>query len=308
MRSDATPSILTEEIPMADSKKRASSSQSKTDKTHSEANHTAITTAANAMRDNGFGGPYVAAMILGTGLGNLADDLSDVKTMLYSDIPGFPTATVSGHAGHVVAGKLEGKPVIIFQGRSHYYETGKPDAMRIPIGVLSQLGSPPLLITNAAGSTRADIRPGSLVALRDHINFTGLNPLIGESGDERFVPMNKAYDTALMYRLKQAAQVAGITLHDGVYMWFAGPSFETPAEIRMARTLGADLVGMSTVPEVILARRYGLRVAGVSVVTNLAAGVEGATPGHSETRSVATTASVALRRIVRHFAAGLDHA
>ncbi len=286
---------------MSDSKRRKVSTQ-----TQSELNHEAITNAANAMRDNGFGGPYVVAMILGTGLGNLADDLSNVKTMLYSDIPGFPKATVSGHAGHVVAGTLEGKPVIIFQGRSHYYETGKADAMRLPIGVLSQLGSPPLLITNAAGSTKADIRPGSLVALRDHINFTGLNPLIGESGDERFVPMNKAYDTGLMYRLKQASQATGITLHDGVYMWFAGPSFETPAEIRMARTLGADLVGMSTVPEVILARRYGLRVAGISVVTNLAAGVEGATPDHSETRSVATTASVALRRIVRHFAAGLD--
>jgi purine-nucleoside phosphorylase len=293
---------------MADSKTTRASKHTPPDKTMSDKNELLIDKAAKALIDKGFGGPYVLAMVLGTGLGKLTDDLTDVKTLLYSDIPGFPDAKVSGHNGHLVAGKLEGKPVLILQGRSHYYETGQVDAMRIPIGVLARIGSPPLLLTNAAGSARADIRPGSLVLLRDHINFTGLNPLIGESGDERFVPMNAAYDTSLGWRLKQAGQATGIALHDGVYMWFAGPSFETPAEIRMARTLGADIVGMSTVPEVILARRYGLRVGAISVVTNLAAGVEGSRPSHTDTRDTATTASAALRRIVRHFAASLDHA
>lgn len=263
--------------------------------------------AAQVLVDNGFGGPFACAMILGTGLGNLINDLEDARELAYAKIPGFPKSGVSGHAGRVVAGKLEGREVLIFQGRAHYYETGDPAAMRVPIALLAALGSPPLIITNACGSLSLDLRPGSLVAIKDHINFSGLNPLIGEEGDARFVSLVDAYDYTLRQKLKRAASVAGITLNEGVYMWFSGPSFETPAEVRMAKMLGADLVGMSTVPEVILARRYKLRVVAISVVTNLAVGIEGANPSHAETRGVAAMSLVSLRRVLRTFMNVVDH-
>jgi purine-nucleoside phosphorylase len=180
--------------------------------------------------------------------------------------------------------------------------------MRIPIGVIAALGKPPLLLTNASGAISPRTPPGSLVCITDHINFSGANPLIGESSDARFVPMNAAYDPVLRARLHAAAERAGTPLGEGVYMWFSGPSFETPAEIRAARVLGADLVGMSTVPEVILARFYGLEVAGLSVVTNLAAGIEDAAPSHAETKRVGAQASTRLRRLVHAFAASFDEA
>ena len=151
--------------------------------------------------------------------------------------------------------------MLLLQGRAHYYETGDAAAMQVPIGVVAALGAPPLLLTNAAGSIKLDLRPSSLVAITDHINLSGSNPLIGDRSDARFVNLTGAYDERLRKKLKLAATAAGISLHEGVYMWFSGPSFETPAEIRMAKTLGADLVGMSTVPEVILARYFGLKVA-----------------------------------------------
>lgn len=264
--------------------------------------------AAGVLLERGFGGPYVCAMILGTGLGNIAADLTHVQELPFADIPHFPRSGVSGHDGKLIAGRLDGRSVLIYQGRAHYYETGDAAAMRVPVGVLTAIGSPPLLITNAAGSLKQDKRPGSLVLLKDHINFSGLNPLIGESGDARFVPMTDAYDRGLRKRIKAAAALAGMSLGEGVYMWFSGPSFETPAEVKMAALLGADLVGMSTVPEVILARRYGLRVAGISVVTNMAAGIEGASPSHGETRDVAAMSSATLRRILRSFVQGYEHA
>jgi purine-nucleoside phosphorylase len=264
--------------------------------------------AAQVLVDNGFGGPFACAMILGTGLGNLANDLEGARELPYSKIPGFPTNSVSGHEGRIVAGKLEGREVLIFQGRAHYYETGDAAAMRIPIALLAALGSPPLIITNACGSLNFDIRPGSLVSIKDHINFSGLNPLIGETGDARFVSMVDAYDSALRQKLKRAAIVAGITMNEGIYMWFSGPSFETPAEVKMAKMLGADLVGMSTVPEVIIARRYNIRVVAISVVTNLAVGIEGANPTHAETRGVAAMSLVSLRRVLRTFMNVFEHA
>ena len=153
-----------------------------------------------------------------------------------------------------------------------------------------------------------DIRPPSLVLITDHINYSGMNPLFSDRTDGRFVSMNGAYDERLRKKLKLAAITSGMTLHEGVYMWFSGPSFETPAEVKVARTLGADLVGMSTVPEVILARYYGLRVAAVSVVTNLAAGIGGASPSHQDTQGQAAGASAALRRLIRAFGSGLDDA
>jgi purine-nucleoside phosphorylase len=178
--------------------------------------------------------------------------------------------------------------------------------MRVPIGVVRELGIPVIVLTNAAGSVSADIRPGSLVSIRDHINLAGANPLMRDHTEGRFVSLTGAYDADLRRTLQRAAAKAGLEVPEGVYAWFSGPSFETPAEIRMTQILGGDLVGMSTVPEVILARYYGLRVAAISLVTNLAAGIEGASPSHQETKDTAAEASAKFRRLIRSFVAELS--
>lgn len=241
------------------------------------------------------------AIVLGTGLGAVAEDIQDAIRISYADLPGFPRGEVSGHARQLCYGTLHGRKVLIYEGRAHYYEGGDSAVMRVPLGVLTAFGSPPLILTNAAGSLSPEMRPGSLALITDHINLNGPNPLIGDKGDGRFVPMVDAYDPNLRGRFRRAAQRAAIPLGEGVYMWFTGPSFETPAEVRMAKILGADLVGMSTVPEVILARRQGLRVAGLSIVTNMGAGLHGGTPHHTETRDVAGLAAGALKRLMRAF-------
>lgn len=261
--------------------------------------------AADVLIARGVSDAIDCAFVLGTGLGPVVDDLTDAISIPYGDIPGFPEGEVSGHARRLWSGKLQGRRVLILQGRAHYYETGDSAIMRVPVGVLTRLGNPPLILTNAAGSTRPDLKPGSLVLLSDHINFSGPNPLIGDPGDGRFVSMTDAYDPSLRLRLRQAAAVVGVQLNEGIYMWFSGPSFETPAEVRMARILGADLVGMSTVPEAILARRHGLRIAGISIVTNLGAGIEGASPSHTETRDIAAASTASLRRIFKALMTGL---
>jgi purine-nucleoside phosphorylase len=171
----------------------------------------------------------------------------------------------------------------------------------VAVDTFRGLGGETLLLTNAAGGLRQEWRPPALVAITDHINFSGTNPLIGHLGQDRFVPLTKAYDAALLATLHEAASSANVALNEGVYMWFSGPSFETPAEIRAARILGADLVGMSTVPEVILARRAGLRCAAVSVVTNYAAGLAGGDPSHEETQAVAHEAADRFKRLLRGF-------
>jgi purine-nucleoside phosphorylase len=265
-----------------------------------------IAEAAAALRARGFEGRFDCAMVLGTGLGKLADDLEDAVSLPYAEVPHFPQPSVSGHPGQVIAGRMERKRVLLLQGRAHYYETGEAGAMRVPIGVVAALGSPPLLLTNAAGSLKLDMRPSSLVVITDHINLSGGNPLIGDRTERRFVSLTGAYDERLRKKLKLAGSAAGIAVHEGVYMWFAGPSFETPAEIRMAKTLGADIVGMSTVPEVILARYFGLKVAAVSVLTNMAAGIGGASPSHAETKDKAAGAAAGLRRLIRAFVARMD--
>ncbi|WP_082609813.1 purine-nucleoside phosphorylase [Bosea sp. Root381] len=257
--------------------------------------------AARILAEHGVTRAIDCAIVLGTGLGLLAEQVEDAVRIPYAAIPGFPSGAVSGHARQLCIGRLEGRTVLIFQGRAHYYEGGDPAAMRVPLGMLTALGSPPLILTNAAGSLRPELPPGSLVLVNDHINLNGPNPLIGDTGDGRFVPMVDAYDPALRERLKAAAGKAGLPLGEGVYMWFSGPSFETPAEIRMAQVLGADLVGMSTVPEVILARRQGLRVAAVSVVTNMGAGLHGGAPHHGETKDVASASGGELARLLRAF-------
>lgn len=261
----------------------------------------AFEAALSALRDHGIAGPIDCALVLGTGLGSVVEDVENPVVVAYSALPGFPQGEVSGHARQLCCGTLFGRKVLIYQGRAHYYEGGDPAVMRLPLGILAALGSPPLILTNAAGSLRPEMGPGSLALITDHINLNGPNPLIGDTGDGRFVPMVDAYDPLLRDGLMRAAAGEGVPLGEGVYLWFTGPSFETPAEIRMAKVLGADLVGMSTVPEVILARRHGLRVAAISVVTNMGAGLHGGAPHHSETRDVAGTASHALRRLLRGF-------
>lgn len=260
-----------------------------------------ITKASDYVKAQGITGPVDVAIVLGTGLGRLADTVSNPITIPYRDIPGFPTARVSGHDGKLIYGQLEGRHVLIYQGRAHYYETGDPRIMRIPLGVAARLGAGQLLLTNASGSVRSDFRVGNLVVLRDHINFSGTNPLIGDEGDGRFVNMTDAYDERIRRRLRTAASRAGVVVHEGIYMWFSGPSFETPAEVRMAKTLGADLVGMSTVPEVLLARRFGLKLGAISIITNMASGIEGAAPSHKETRDTALASTMALERLMRRY-------
>ena len=239
------------------------------------------------------------AVVLGSGLGALVGDLDGAVRIPFSDLPGFPQSRVSGHAGALVVGRLGQRPVVMLAGRVHYYEAGDAAAMRLPLEALAEIGIERLILTNAAGSLHGDMPPGSVMLVTDHINFSGLNPLIGEASDRRFVGMTSAYDPEMADGLRRAAEAVAVTLHEGVYMWFSGPSFETPAEIRMARLLGADAVGMSTVPEVILARFLGLRVAAASVITNLAAGMTGSELSHAETKDMAPLGGRRLAAILR---------
>ncbi len=242
--------------------------------------------------------PIRLAMILGSGLGHLAGAV-DGTAIPYADLPGFPHAGVSGHNPTLMIGDLEGQRVAILGAREHYYENGNPAAMRPALETVAALGVTDLILTNAAGSLRPDIQPGDLMLLSDHINFSGLNPLIGEATDRRFVPMTDAHDPALRAALRKAAEAENVPLPEGVYAWYSGPSFETPAEIRAIRTLGADAVGMSTVPEVILARFLGLRVAAVSVITNMAAGLSDENISHEHTKAMAPIGAAKLERVLR---------
>ncbi|MDE3123024.1 MAG: purine-nucleoside phosphorylase [Paracoccaceae bacterium] len=244
--------------------------------------------------------PVRLGLILGSGLGHLADAVKGVA-IPYADLEGFPHAGVSGHNPNLVVGTLEGQRVAVFGGRAHYYESGRADAMRLPLEVLVALGADTMIATNAAGSLRPDMPTGELMLLSDHINFSGLNPLIGEPSDARFVPMTQAYDPALRAALKAAAKAEDVALHDGVYAWYSGPSFETPAEIRAIRTLGADAVGMSTVPEVILARFLGLKVAALSTITNMAAGLGTEAISHEHTKAMAPLGAAKLERVLRQY-------
>ena len=240
-------------------------------------------------------------LVLGSGLGPVAEAVSEAVAIAYDEIPGFPRPSVEGHGGRLVLGRLGGLPVAVLQGRAHYYESGRADAMRTPLAALAGLGCEMLLLTNAAGSLRRSVGPGCLMLIADHINFGGANPLIGVTDGSQFVDMSAAYDPALRRDLLEAAAGLDMTLPTGTYMWFSGPSFETPAEIRAAGLLGADAVGMSTVPEAILARHAGLRVAAVSVITNLAAGMGEAVLSHETTMAVAAQGAETLRRLVVAF-------
>ncbi len=249
--------------------------------------------------------PVAVGLVLGSGLGHLTGAVDGIA-IDYADLPGFPHAGVSGHQPRLVVGQLEGVRVAVLGGRAHYYEKGDASVMRRPLEVLRALGVETLILTNAAGSFRPDIPPGDLMLIADHINFSGRNPLIGEPTDPRFVNMTDAYDPALRQALAAAAAAEAVALPEGVYAWYSGPSFETPAEIRALRMLGADAVGMSTVPEVILARFLGMRVAAISTITNMAAGLSDEAISHEHTKAMAPLGAAKLERVLRRYLASID--
>ena len=234
-------------------------------------------------------GRVEVAVVLGSGLGDFANDLKNAKSISYADIPGFPRVTVAGHAGKFIAGELGGKKVLMMSGRFHSYEGHSLQDVTLPTRVMARLGVKYLFLTNAAGGVNTDFCPGTLMVIDDFINLAGKNPLIGPNLDAfgpRFPDMTNAYDPDLRALADQAAQELGVAIRHGVYCWNNGPTYETPAEIRMARVLGADAVGMSTVPETIVARHCGLRVLGVSCITNMAAGILSQPIDHQEVMEI----------------------
>ena len=248
-------------------------------------------------------------IVLGSGLGPVADAVQDPIVVPFTDLPCLPAPTVAGHAGRVLLGRLGKRQVIIFQGRVHLYE-GHPHAQVIvPVVLAHRLGARSMVVTNAAGSLRADFRPGSFVLLSDILDLADAAPTGAHEGlltGPQFTPLNDAFSPTWRALAREEARNNGISLREGVYAMMRGPAYETPAEIRMLRTLGADVVGMSTVPEVIAARNLGMDVLGITTVTNLGAGVEGSTPSHEEVASVARTAGPQLARWLAAIFAGLE--
>ncbi len=241
-------------------------------------------------------------LILGSGLGELADDIQSPTAIAYSDIPGFPQSTVRGHKGRMVLGMLGGTSVVCMQGRIHGYEGASSEDFKIFIRTLKLLGINTLILTNAAGSLRKEIPAGELAVISDHINLQHCVPLIGHNDEEfgdRFFAMTDAYDPLLRKRFHQVASTLEIRLSEGVYASVTGPCFETPAEIRAYGILGADFIGMSTVPEVIVARHCGLRVAGITSVTNLAAGLDSNVITHTETLHYGQICAKNLSRLIK---------
>lgn len=224
-------------------------------------------------------------VILGSGLGDMADNIEEKVVIKYNEIPNFPVSTVQGHKGQFVVGKLNGKNVIMMQGRFHFYEGYDIQLLSLPIYVMKSLGVKTLMVTNAAGGVNTEFIPGDLMIIKDHINFCGNNPLIGENDEEigvRFPDMSEAYSKEYVAIAKKVGNDLGLKLKEGVYMMFSGPTYETPSEVKMARILGADAVGMSTVPEVIAARHCGIKVLGISCITNMAAGILDQPLNHEE--------------------------
>ena len=215
-------------------------------------------------------------LILGSGLGVLADEIQNPVKINYSEIPNFPVSTVEGHEGCLVLGELEGKMVVAMQGRFHYYEGYTQQEITFPVRVMKALGVKTIVVTNAAGGANTNFKPGDLMLIKDHINLSGNNPLIGKNDQKlgpRFPDMSTAYTTKYINMVKECAKELNIELQEGVYAFFSGPTYETPAEVKMARILGADAVGMSTAPEVIVASHSGMEVIGISCITNMAAGI-----------------------------------
>lgn len=239
------------------------------------------------------------ALILGSGLGAIGDQIEDAEFYPYNEIPHFPISTVEGHAGRLVIGKLEGKVVVAMQGRFHYYEGYKMEEVTFPVRVMKLLGVETLIVTNAAGAVNTEYKPGDLMLINDHLNLSGNNPLIGKNLEEfgvRFPDMSDPYNKELRGKVKEIAKSLNIDLKEGVYACMSGPTYETPAEIRMVRTLGADAVGMSTVPEVIVAVHSGMKVVGVSCATNMAAGILDQPLNHEE---VMETSAIAREKFIK---------
>ncbi len=263
--------------------------------------------AAAIMQRAGAFRPEVG-LVLGSGLGHLAERIADPLIIPYAEIPGFPVPGVHGHAGQLVLGHLGGRRVACLQGRVHAYEGKGGEPIRTLIRTLKLIGCTTLFLTCAAGSLRTEVQPGALMTIADHINLLGTNPLVGENDDAfgpRFPVMTDAWDPRLRAALHAAAMTLGIPLASGVYCALLGPSFETPAEVRMLGILGADAVGMSTVPECIVARHCGMRVAGCAVITNLAVGLDDGEISHDQTLRAAAQAAGDLERLTIAFLEGL---
>jgi purine-nucleoside phosphorylase len=246
------------------------------------------------------------AVVLGTGWGPLAERVQGAVDIPYRDLPAFPVLGVGGHAGQVRLGRLGGRPVAVLAGRKHAYETGEPDGMKGAIRTLAAAGVKVLVQTNASGSMDPGMRPGELMLITDHLNIVQRSPLFNQPGDDRFVDMSSAYDPDLGDTVRAVARAQGITLHEGVYAWVMGPQFETPAEIRWLRSTGAQAVGMSTVPETILARHAKMRVLALSMFTNMAAGMSAEDLSHAHTMATAKTGSDAAVRLLEAAVAALE--
>jgi purine-nucleoside phosphorylase len=261
----------------------------------------AAAAAADAVRDRLGGRPPVAAIVLGSGLGALANEIDAVARIPYREVPGFPAATVAGHAGEIIAGTLEGKFVFALAGRFHIYEGHDVRLAAFPARVVHALGARTLIVSNAAGGVNRLWQPGDLMLIRDHINLMFRNPLTGpvERGDLRFPDMSAPYDAGLAEVARAVAREQGTVLREGVYAGLLGPTYETPAEVRMLALLGADAVGMSTVPEVIVARSIGMRVLGVSCITNLASGISNNPITHAEVLETTARAATRFTALIR---------
>jgi len=263
-------------------------------------NANSTSAALAAVRAHGFSGAVDAALVLDDAFVGAIDEVATIATIAYGDLPGLP-ANAGARQGRLVIGKLEKATIACFIGRANYYETESSAAMAGALALAAGLGARSIALVGVARSVNADIAPGSLALITDHINFNGRNPLIGSGDEADHISLVNAYDERVNRRLKIAAGAGGVTLREGVFMWFSGPSYETPAEVRMARQLGADFLGMSTVPEAILARRLGLPVTGFAAITGFAAGFRKAEPDRAESHSVARQTAIVLRRLLRSF-------
>ena len=250
-------------------------------------------------------------IVLGSGLGGLADDLADVVAIPFADLPGWPAATAPGHLGRLLLGRLAGVPVVMLQGRLHVYEGNDPGLVIQPVLLMGRLGARVVVLTNAAGGVNPDYGPGALMVVSDHINLTGRTPLLGPNADEigpRFTDLTDVWSPRLRERLRAAFEAEAVPFGEGVYVGLLGPTYETPAEVRMLRTLGADAVGMSTVLEAIACRWAGIEVCGVSLITNAGAGYSGQPLSHDEVLEAGAEAGPRLARVIRRFVSGLPAA
>ena len=257
-----------------------------------------MTSAIEIIQNRAGSEPVAAALVLGSGLSAIGDLLGDKVSIPYSELEGFPGGGVSGHGRDLLIGTMGGKRIAILTGREHYYEHGNPAAMRPALEAMAGIGAQTLLLTNSAGSLDPRFKPGDLMLISDHINYAGMNPLIGEPTDRRFVNLVDCYAPELRAKAHEIAGRLGIGLGEGIYLWYSGPSFETVAEIQMAVRLGANAVGMSTAPEVILGRFLGLKVWACSSITNMGAGLSSEKISHEHTKAMAVQGAAKLKQLI----------